>query len=117
MININSFTQVRRQGRNYGTGEIFSFKRPLPARSIAATGRELSLSNKDINRIEAAPVFNLNDMLKKEAAKLKVKVQEASLAAAKAAEEAEQKLEEMVEKVMVETDATREEVENIVSIK
>ena len=55
-------------------------------------------------------------MLKKEAAKLKAKVQEASLAAAKAAEEAEQKLEEMVEKVMVETDATREEVENIVSI-
>ena len=54
-------------------------------------------------------------MLKKEAAKLKAKVQEASLAAAKAAEEAEQKLEEMVEKVMDETDATREEVENIVS--
>ena len=54
-------------------------------------------------------------MLKKEAAKLKAKVQEASLAAAKAAEEAEQKLDEMVEKVMVETDATREEVENIVS--
>ena len=56
-------------------------------------------------------------MLKKEAAKLKAKVQEASLAAAKAAEEAEQKLEEMVEKVMDETDATREEVENIVSIE
>ena len=71
-------------------------------------------SAKSLNRVEAAPVFNLNDMLKKEAAKLKAKVQEASLAAAKAAEEAEQKLEEMVEKVMDETDATREEVENIV---
>ena len=74
-------------------------------------------SAKSLNRVEAAPVFNLNDMLKKEAAKLKAKVQEASLAAAKAAEEAEQKLEEMVEKVMDETDATREEVENIVSFE
>ena len=75
----------------------------------------MSPTRKELKRIEAAPVFNLNDMLKKEAAKLKAKVQEASLAAAKAAEEAEQKLDEMVEKVMVETDATREEVENIVS--
>ena len=108
--------QVRRQGRNFGTGEVFSFKRPQSARSSAATGRELNPSAKSLNRVEAAPVFNLNDMLKKEAAKLKAKVQEASLAAAKAAEEAEQKLEEMVEKVMDETDATREEVENIVSI-
>ena len=108
--------QVRRQGRNYGTGEVFSFKRPLSARSSAATGRELNPSPKSVNRVEAAPVFNLNDMLKKEAAKLKAKVQEASLAAAKAAEEAEEKLEEMVEKVMDETDATREEVENIVSV-
>ena len=109
------YVQVRRQGRNFGTGEIFSFKRPLPVRNIAASGRALSPSRKELKRVEAAPVFNLNDMLKKEAAKLKAKVQEASLAAAKAAEEAEQKLDEMVEKVMVETDATREEVENIVS--
>jgi len=109
-----SYAQVRRQGRNYGTGEVFSFKRPLPVRSIAATGRELNISPKSLNRVEAAPVFNLNDMLKKEAAKLKAKVQEASLAAAKAAEEAEQKLEEMVEKVMDETDATRQEVESII---
>jgi len=109
-----SYAQVRRQGRNFGTGEIFSFKRPLPVRNIAATGRALSPSRKELKRVEAAPVFNLNDMLKKEAAKLKAKVQEASLAAAKAAEEAEQKLDEMVEKVMVETDATREEVENII---
>jgi len=109
-----SYAQVRRQGRNFGTGEVFSFKRPQSARSSAATGRELNPSAKSLNRVEAAPVFNLNDMLKKEAAKLKAKVQEASLAAAKAAEEAEQKLEEMVEKVMDETDATREEVENII---
>jgi len=109
-----SYAQVRRQGRNYGTGEVFSFKRPLPARSIAATGRQLSQSSKSVNRVEAAPVFNLNDMLKKEAAKLKAKVQEASLAAAKAAEEAEEKLEKMVEKVMDETDATRQEVESII---
>ena len=82
---------------------------------FAVTGREFNPSPKQLNRVEAAPVFDLNEMLKKEAAKLKAKVQEASLAAAKAAEEAEQKLEEMVEKVMDETDATRQEVENIVS--
>jgi hypothetical protein len=109
-----SYAQVRRQGRNYGTGEVFSFKRPLPVRHVAATARELNISPKSLNRLEAAPVFNLNDMLRQEAAKLKAKVQEASLAAAKAAEEAEQKLEEMVEKVMDETDATRQEVENII---
>ena len=84
---------------------------------FAATGREFNPSPKKLNRVEAAPVFDLNEMLKKEAAKLKAKVQEASLAAVKAAEEAEQKLDEMVEKVMDETDATREEVENIVSIE
>ena len=66
--------QVRRQGRNFGTGEIFSFKRPLPVRNIAASGRALSPSRKELKRVEAAPVFNLNDMLKKEAAKLKAKV-------------------------------------------
>lgn len=111
-----SYAQIRRQGRNYGTGDVFSFKRPLTVRNpleFAPTGRKLNPSPK-INRVEAAPVFDLSEMLKQEAAKLKAKVQEASLAAAKAAEEAEQKLDEMVEKVMEETDATRQEVENII---
>ena len=50
-----------------------------------------------------------------QAAKLKAEVKEASLKAAKAAEEAEKKLDEMVKMVVEETDATKEEVESIVS--
>ena len=52
-----------------------------------------------------------------QAAKLKAEVKEASLKAAKAAEEAEKKLDEMVKMVVEETDATKEEVESIVSSK
>ena len=62
-------------------------------------------------------MFNLDDMLKKQAAKVKEQVKESSLAAARAAEEAEEKIEEMVEKAMDETKATRDEVEAIVSRK
>lgn len=113
----SGYAQVRRQGRMHG-GEIFEFKRPLTVRNpleFAQSARSLeSVRQEELNRIDAAPVFDLNEMLRKEAAKLKAKVQAASLAAAKAAEEAEQKLEEMVEKVMDETDATRQEVEEII---
>ena len=110
---------MRRQGRNFGTGEIFSYKRPLTVRNpleFAGSARGFDSVGK-VNRVEAAPVFNLDDMLKKQAAKVKAQVKESSLAAARAAEEAEEKIDEMVEKAMDETKATREEVEAIVSTK
>ena len=44
---------------------------------------------------EMAPVFNLEDMLKAEAEKLRAKVEEASLMAAKAVEEAEEKVQQL----------------------
>merc|ERR1711973_303113 len=62
--------------------------------------------------MDVGPVFNLEDMLREEAAKLKAQIQEASLKAAKAAEEAEKKMEDMVK--VVKKDATHEEVENII---
>ena len=101
-------------------GETFDYKRPLPVRvDFQGTGRQFADSVgrvKKFTRMDIGPVFNLEDMLRKEAAKLKAQVQEASLKAAKAAEEAEKKLDDMVKQVMEETDATREEVETIVSI-
>ena len=100
-------------------GETIDFKRPLPVRvNFQGTGRQFAdsfASRKKFTRMDIGPVFNLEDMLRKEAAKLKAKVQEASLKAAKAAEEAEKKLEEMVRQVVDETDVTRDEVESIVS--
>ena len=110
---------MRRQGRNFGTGEIFSYKRPLTVRNpleFAGSARGFDTVGK-VNRVEAAPVFNLDDMLKKQAAKVKAQVKESSLAAARAAEAAEEEVEEMIEKAMDETEATREEVESIVSTK
>ena len=44
-----------------------------------------------------APVFNLEDMLKAEAEKLRAKVEEASLMAAKAVEEAEEKVQQLTQ--------------------
>ena len=115
--------QVRRQGRMHD-GDFIEFKRPLTVRNpieFVGSGRSFSSnfrpSEDKFTRMDPGPVFNLEDMLRQEATKLKAKVQEASLKAAQAAEEAEVKLEEMVQKVMEETDATKEEVENIVSVR
>ena len=44
-----------------------------------------------------APVFNLEEMLKAEAEKLRMKVEEASLMAAKAVEEAEEKVQQLTQ--------------------
>jgi len=111
---IDGYAKIRRQGRRLG-GELVQFERPLPARvSFAGSGRQFpSARPKKFTRMDIGPVFSLEDMLKREAAKLKLKVQEASLKAAKAAEEAEKKLNDMVKQVVEETDATHEEVETM----
>ena len=66
-----------------------------------------------------APVFNLQAMLEAEAEKLRMKVEEASLMAAKAAEEAEEKVKMIAQEAMKESGANamdEEEVEKIVSL-
>ena len=66
-----------------------------------------------------APVFNLQAMLEAEAEKLRMKVEEASLMAAKAAEEAEEKVKMIAQEAMKESGANamdEEEVEQIVSL-
>jgi len=101
-------------------GETIDFKRPLPVRvSFNGRGRTLFADSTQSNRqskkfvrMDVGPVFNLEDMLRKEALKLKAEIQEASLKAAKAAEEAEKKLEEMVKQVKA--DATHQQVESII---
>jgi len=113
---IDGYANIRRQGRMLG-GETIDFKRPLPVRvSFSGRGRQLfadsTARHKKFTRMDVGPVFNLEDMLRKEAAKLKAQIQEASLKAAKAAEEAEKKLEDMVKAVRA--DATHEEVETII---
>ena len=65
-----------------------------------------------------APVFNLQEMLEAEAEKLRMKVEQASLMAAKAAEEAEEKVKMIAQEAMKESGANamdEEEVEEIVS--
>jgi len=116
---IDGYAKIRRQGRMLG-GETIDFKRPLPVRvSFNGRGRTLFADSTQSNRqsrkfvrMDVGPVFNLEDMLRKEALKLKAQIQEASLKAAMAAEEAEKKLEEMVKQVKA--DATHEEVESII---
>ena len=60
---------------------------------------------------EMAPVFNLEDMLKAEAEKLRAKVEEASLMAAKAVEEAEEKVQQLTQNDGI----NEEEIEEMVT--
>ena len=62
------------------------------------------------------PVFKLSDMLAKEAATLKAKVEEASLMAAKATEEAEANMKALAQKAIAESTVGKVEVESIVSV-
>ena len=65
-----------------------------------------------------APVFDLKAMLEAEAEKLRQKVEEASLMAAKAAEEAEENVMKIAQEAMKDTEAAKIEeeiVEDIVS--
>ena len=64
-----------------------------------------------------APVFNLEDMLKAEAEKLREKVEEASLMAAKAVEEAEQKVQALAQESIGSSDIPEKEIEDMVSIR
>ena len=63
---------------------------------------------------DMAPVFDMKAMLKAEAEKLRQKVEEASLMAAQAAEEAEEKVKMIAEEAMKITGAEKVEVDEIV---
>ena len=65
---------------------------------------------------DMAPVFDMKAMLKAEAEKLRQKVEEASLMAAQAAEEAEEKVKMIAEEAMKITGAEKVEVDEIVRI-
>merc|ERR1719245_940960 len=88
-----------RQTVDFRKGGARNFPDSAPARSSGG-----------FTRMDVGPVFNLEDMLRKQAAKLKAEVKEASLKAAKAAEEAEKKLEDMVEEEL----SSEEEEDNVV---
>ena len=62
-----------------------------------------------------APVFKLSEMLAKEAATLKAKVEEASLMAAKATEEAEEHVKAIAQQAVDDGIVGKVEVESIVS--
>ncbi len=119
--------QIRRQGRHH-SGRSISFSRPLTVRDpleFAASSRGLPQRNNQrgrpadnfISRFpEMQPVFKLSDMLAKEAATLKAKVEEASLMAAKATEEAEANMKALAQKAIAESTVGKVEVESIVSV-
>ena len=64
---------------------------------------------------EVAPVFKLEDMLKAEAEKLRMRVEEASLMAAKAVEEAEEKVQELAHEAA--SEIPEKEIEDMVNKK
>jgi hypothetical protein len=121
-LTINYIIQIRHQGRNQN-GRSISFSKPFTVRdplAFAAAGQNLPQANRQKIRKfpDMAPVFNLQAMLEAEAEKLRMKVEEASLMAAKAAEEAEEKVKMIAEEAMKESGANamdEEEVEKIVS--
>lgn len=114
--------QIRRQGRNHN-GRSISFNKPLTVRDpfeFATAGQNLpQRSREKITKFpEMAPVFDLKAMLEAEAEKLRQKVEEASLMAAKAAEEAEENVMKIAQEAMKDTEAAKIEeeiVEDIVS--
>ena len=123
LITIHSIFQIRHQGRNQN-GRSISFSKPFTVRdplAFAAAGQNLPQANRQKIRKfpDMAPVFNLQAMLEAEAEKLRMKVEEASLMAAKAAEEAEEKVKMIAQEAMKESGANamdEEEVEKIVSL-
>merc|ERR1739838_568191 len=100
---------IRHQGRNQN-GRSISFSKPFTVRdplAFAAAGQNLPQANRQKIRKfpDMAPVFNLQAMLEAEAEKLRMKVEEASLMAAKAAEEAEEKVKMIAQEAMKESGA------------
>ena len=85
---------------------------------FATAGRTLQSQTNQADGLqkfpEMAPVFNLQAMLNAEAEKLKAKVEEASLMAAMAAEEAEEAVQQIAEEAMKEAGASKVEVESLV---
>ena len=114
--NISTYLQIRRQGRN-NNGRSISFNKPFTVRDpleFAAAGRTLNTLSRrqEVKKFpEMAPVFNLEDMLKAEAEKLRAKVEEASLMAAKAVEEAEEKVQQLTQNDGI----NEEEIEEMVT--
>merc|ERR1712141_38323 len=114
----NSYAKIRRQGRNHN-GRSISFTKPFTVRDpleFAAAGRNLIPTQREkIQKFpEMAPVFNLEDMLKAEAEKLREKVEKASLMAAKAVEEAEQKVQELAKESIGSSDIPEKEIEDMI---
>ena len=114
--------QIRRQGRN-NNGRSISFSTPFTVRDpleFATAGQNLPQQSREkIKKFpEMAPVFNLKEMLAAEAEKLRLKVEEASLMAAKAAEEAEEKVKMIAQEAMKESGSSEKmlEVEEIVRL-
>ena len=113
--------QIRRQGRDHN-GRSISFNKPLTVRNpfeFQAGRQNLPQRVRDdkIQKFpDMAPVFDMKAMLKAEAEKLRQKVEEASLMAAQAAEEAEEKVKMIAEEAMKITGAEKVEVDEIVRI-
>merc|ERR1712048_542927 len=117
----SAYSKIRHQGRNQN-GRSISFNKPFTVRDpleFAAAGQNLPQQNRQkIKKFpDMAPVFNLQEMLEAEAEKLRMKVEQASLMAAKAAEEAEEKVKMIAQEAMKESGANamdEEEVEEII---
>jgi len=114
------YAKIRRQGRNHN-GRSISFSKPFTVRDpleFAAAGRNLGRNSFQPPRDkiqkfpEVAPVFKLEDMLKAEAEKLRMRVEEASLMAAKAVEEAEQKVQQIAHEAA--SDIPEKEIEDMI---
>merc|ERR1711953_1582178 len=113
------YAKIRRQGRDHNGGSI-SFNKPLTVRNpfeFQAGRQNLPQRVRD-DKIQKfpfmAPVFDMKAMLKAEAEKLRQKVEEASLMAAQAAEEAEEKVKMIAEEAMKITGAEKVEVDEII---
>merc|ERR1712066_847327 len=103
----NSYAKIRRQGRNHN-GRSTSFTKPFTVRDpleFAAAGRNLIPTQREkIQKFpEMAPVFNLEDMLKAEAEKLR-----------EAVEEAEQKVQELAKESIGSSDIPEKEIEDMI---
>merc|ERR1712141_731700 len=111
----NSYAKIRRQGRNHN-GRSISFTKPFTVRDtleFAAAGRNLIPTQREkIQKFpEMAPVFNLEDMLKAEAEKLRQKVQELAKESIGSSDIPEKEIEDMIEKIV---DSAIDEAQEII---
>lgn len=110
---VSGYAQIRRQGRNFASGEKLKFTKPVTVKDPSQFNPPTEAKRVTFDE-EKAPIFDLNKMIQEEAEKLKNQVEVASLMAAHAAEQAAANIKSAAGDALGEGSVKAAEVEKII---